>query len=128
MSMTRQMRRASKSEGKRLQALEWNDFEDVTTEAIQRHQLFDQNSKFKPDRVWKNNKFVVQEFWDRNFIGHRCTKAMIRRCDSQPIYSWYDLQRLKNEIFGEETMAIQAFPPQGDLVDDANIYWLWALK
>ncbi len=50
-----------------------------------------------------------------------------RLSDSAPIYSWSDMQRIKNEIFGEEVEALQMFPKESELVDVANLYWMWVL-
>jgi hypothetical protein len=50
---------------------------------------------------------------------------MVRRSDSEPIYSWNDLYRIKNEIFGAEVEAIQFMPKVSELVDDANLYWFY---
>lgn len=77
------------------------------------------------NKVYQNNKYIVQEFNDVKRKGKEYTKVMIRRCDSEPIYSWNDLYRIKNEIYGEETEAIQFMPPVSELVDVANLYWFW---
>jgi hypothetical protein len=37
---------------------------------------------------------------------------------------WKDLQRIKNEIYGPETVAVQYFPKESELVDIVNVYWL----
>lgn len=34
-------------------------------------------------------------------------------------------QRVKDEIFGEDRMAVEVFPRTGDLVDAANMFHLW---
>lgn len=47
--MNRAMRRASEKEGRRLQKLEWNDFNDVTIEAIKKHWKLNPESNFRPD-------------------------------------------------------------------------------
>lgn len=41
--------------------------------------------------------------------------------------SWADKQRIKNEIAGERRTAIEVFPDEADLVDEANMYHLWIL-
>lgn len=41
--------------------------------------------------------------------------------------SWAEKQRIKNEIFGEEALAIELFPKNSALVDQANMYHLWVL-
>lgn len=126
--MNRQMRRASDSNGRKIQKGHWNAFEDCTLEAIEKHRLLSPGVPYKVDQVFKNNKYIVQCFHDRSVLGRMATKCMIRRSDSAKVMAWLDLQRIKNEIFGESSTAIQIFPPQGELVDDFNIYWLWVLS
>ena len=125
--MNREMRRASEKEGRRLQKLGWDEFQDVTEEAIKRHLILNRypfREKFA-DKVYRNNKYIVQVFRDVERKGRNYTKVMIRRSDSEPIYSWQDMYRIKNEIFGEEVEAIQFFPKKSELVDVANLYWFW---
>ncbi len=38
---------------------------------------------------------------------------------------WRDLQRIKDELFGPERLAIQVCPPASQLVDAADMYHLW---
>lgn len=40
---------------------------------------------------------------------------------------WAEKQRIKNEIFGEEAVAIEVFPAESNKVDQANMYHLWVL-
>lgn len=41
--------------------------------------------------------------------------------------SWWEAQRIKNEIAGTDATAIEVYPPQGQVVDDADAYHLWVL-
>lgn len=123
--MNRKMRRLSEAEGKRKQKKEWDQFKDVTQEAIKKHLLLKPDSAFRPDRVFVNNRYIVQVFTNKLRDFKLYDKILIRRSDSKPIYSWQDLFRIKNEIFGPEVEAIQFFPPVSKLVDEANLYWLW---
>lgn len=41
--------------------------------------------------------------------------------------NWMDKQRIKNELFGEESLAIEVFPKESELVNNANMYHLWIL-
>ncbi len=41
------------------------------------------------------------------------------------ITDFRDMQRIKNELVGEECQAIQIFPAESHLVDGANQYHLW---
>ena len=60
--MNRKMRRASEKEGRRVQKLGWNDFKDVTDEAKKKHLSLHPDSTYSPDRVFQNNKYIVQVF------------------------------------------------------------------
>lgn len=41
--------------------------------------------------------------------------------------SWSEKQRIKNEIFGKESVAVEVFPKESELVDQANMYHIWVL-
>jgi len=123
--LNRKMRRISEAEGRRKQKLEWNKFENVTKEAIAKHQALNPDSTFKPDFVFQNNKYIVQVFTNVFRNGRTYDKVMVRRSDAKPIYSWSDLFRIKNEVLGPEVEAIQFMPKVSELIDDANLYWFW---
>jgi hypothetical protein len=123
--MNREMRRASEKEGRRLQKMPWNQFKNITEEAIKKHKTLNPESNFAPTLVWQNNKYIVQVFHGVERKGKKYIKAMVRRSDSQPILSWTDLFRIKNELFGEECEAIQFLPKKSELTDVANLYWIW---
>lgn len=54
------------------------------------------------------------------------TRALIQTVDDKPIVNhWSEMQRIKNEIFGRESMGIEYYPREQDLINDHNIYWLW---
>jgi hypothetical protein len=55
------------------------------------------------------------------------TQLLVRRHDLQPVRSWKDMQRIKNAVCGEERVAVEVYPPESELVDDANIYHLWVM-
>lgn len=40
---------------------------------------------------------------------------------------WSEKQRIKNELFGKESTAIEVFPSDSELVDEANMYHIWIL-
>jgi hypothetical protein len=124
--MNRKEMRASNKEGRRLQKKGWDEFKDVTEEAISKSIAVNGGrvSDF-PNQVFKNNLYIVQQFNNVNRFGRIYTKFMIRRSDSEPIEKFYTLQRIKNEICGEDVEAIQFFPRESKLVDVANLYWLW---
>lgn len=40
---------------------------------------------------------------------------------------WAELQRIKNELFGEDRSAVQVYPKQSRLIDEADMYHLWIM-
>jgi hypothetical protein len=54
------------------------------------------------------------------------THACIRNTNNTDI-PWAEKQRIKNELFGEESTAIEVFPAESELVDGANMYHIWVL-
>lgn len=125
--MNRKQRRASYSEDRRLQKLDFNKFEDTTIESNKKHKILNPTSTHEPDKVYQNNHYIVQIFYNVKRKGKTYTKAMIRRSDSKILGNWQDLYRIKNEIFGDEVEAIQFLPPKSELTDVANLYWLYIL-
>lgn len=79
-------------------------------------------------RCYTNNRFVVMVYDDDTFPlwPVRAIRVMVQRHDDKPIPNhWRELQRIKNEIFGHEIWAVECYPAEPELIDDANIYWLW---
>ena len=95
----------------------------------------------KEDEIWTNNIYQVnarrrigQGFFDSsNEVYNGFPKESgevvwlsIKRHDKEPIHDWRDLQRIKNEVVGEETEAIEMYPAESRKMDTANQYHLFA--
>ena len=50
----------------------------------------------------------------------------IKRRDKCPIHDWRDMQRIKNDVVGEECEAMEIYPAESRLMDTANQYHLFA--
>ena len=75
-------------------------------------------------RAYKNNRYVVM-INDNAMTTHGpAIRAMIQRHDDMPV-SWAEKQAVKNEIFGNESVAIEYYPAEKNLINHHNIYWLW---
>ncbi|TCX51947.1 MULTISPECIES: hypothetical protein [unclassified Dehalobacter] len=76
------------------------------------------------DRAWREGyKYAVMSrkiktAWGE--IEHVC----IRNADNTDI-PWAEKQRIKNELFGKEVLAIEVFPAESRLIDQAGMYHLW---
>lgn len=73
-------------------------------------------------KVVKNNLFTVQ-FYKQDNVDH----LMVRRHDDEPIRSWSDMQRIKNELVSTNRVGIEIYPTENDKIDRANIYHLWVM-
>jgi hypothetical protein len=73
-----------------------------------------------------NNRYSIQ-FYQKNTEWGLIDHLIIRRHDEKPVRSWIDLQRIKNELVGSDRTAVEVFPAEDDLVDQANLYHLWVL-
>lgn len=77
-------------------------------------------------RAWRNAVYSVQQFPNATPEGE-VTLLMVRRHDAAPVRSWSDMQRIKNDLAGEDRVAVEVYPREEDLVDQANLYHLWVL-
>lgn len=86
-------------------------------------------SEFVPKgmtRAYRNTRYTVMVYDNHHTTKGFATRVMIQKHDNTIImYHWSELQKIKNEIFGPETTAVEYYPAQSRLIDDHNIYWLW---
>jgi hypothetical protein len=127
--MNRSQRRASKANGRRLMKQGWSAWEDKTFECKMRGIDVASTPGFL--RIMQNNLYTVQIFSHSAKvypdayadIGH----FLVRRNDEGPIRSWSDMQRIKNELAGPDRVAVEVYPEESNLVDQANCYHLWIM-
>ena len=76
---------------------------------------------------WMNDKYVVTRTEmssvdeDKSPMIH----LSIRRDDRGTEFPWRDLQRIKNQLAGEEYEAVEIFPAESRKIDTANQRHLW---
>lgn len=58
-------------------------------------------------------------------IGNDALHVSFHRHDRKAIRDWRHFQAIKNEVAGPERLAVEVFPPESRLVDEANEYHLW---
>lgn len=82
--------------------------------------------------MWWNRRYVVLRRRldppDVLFAGHRPLKwwhLQIWRQDGQPIHRWEDLQRIKSELVGKRAEALELYPRESRVVNQAHVYHLW---
>ncbi len=88
-----------------------------------------------PDRArgpsWRedcylNNRYSVQ-ISDQETKWGTVVHLWIRRHDGQMPRAWMDLQRIKNELIGENRVAVEVFPAVDNFRNSANMAHLWVL-
>jgi hypothetical protein len=69
--------------------------------------------------LWRCRKYValVTSFLDGT--------ALLTIADPACRHSWQDMQRIKNDVLGEQWAGVEVYPPQRLVVDKANFYHLW---
>lgn len=122
-SERRQMKRAKEKHVKSLMKGGYNKFRDVTNDPHTQDVIA--RTGIKPDQVFMNNMFVVQVYKHDNEWG--ADRVMIRWSDARPDHDWSLFQKIKNDIFGPERVALEVYPAESNRQDVANVYWLWVL-
>src|ERR1041385_3993351 len=81
-------------------------------------------------RCFRNNLYqvLVYDMPKKNDAAVDLVWLSIKRNDKRHIHDWRDLQRIKNELVGSECEAVELYPPESRLVDEANQYHLWVFK
>lgn len=124
--MNRAQRRASKANGRKMMKQGWTAFEDWTLKATLTPTISWSKRPAGLEKFYQNSLYSVQLHRKSSEWGE-IVLLMVRRNDEAPVRSWPDMQRIKNEIVGPERVAVEVYPDQADVVDQANMYHLWVL-
>jgi hypothetical protein len=76
---------------------------------------------------WLNNVYSVQVYARTMADGRVALQLAVRRHDGEDIRGWSVLQRIKNELVGQDRVAIEVYPREEDLIDDAPMRHLFVL-
>ena len=101
------------------------------SELESKKQMFNKEFKRVPtcDEAFVNNQYCVMvfnRFVEMFDLGGEIKHLVIKPADNKPIRNhWKTLQAIKNEICGTEQNAIEIYPKESTLIDEANVYHLW---
>lgn len=113
------MRRFKKSAfRKELKNAEFDDFENITTPLV--HEKFNKIGLGQFISFYKNSIYSIQIY-----VRHGVRFAGIRRHDEKASCPWIHRQKIKNFIFGNEAVAVEYMPPEDELIDQANMFWIY---
>ena len=99
--------------------LPWTPFER-TGQTVQ-----DLDGQLPEGIVWRNSRYQVVVRTCGETESPAIVWLSIKRHDGLPARDWRDLQRMKNELVGMEVEAVELFPAESRLVDNANQTHLW---
>jgi len=122
--MNRQQRRAGLSTARARKSWEW--------QSKNRAQLAAEGGGVALATTWRNlqtaylNDFYSVQVYHVETDWGQVTHAIVREHEEREP-PWRDLQRIKNELFGSERVAVQVYPRVTEVVDQANLYHLWLL-
>ena len=71
-------------------------------------------------KAWQTDEYVISLDEPKGFKHLR-----IRRIDDKPVHNWMDLQEIKNDLFGEDAIAIEIYPKKSDFKNGSNTYHIW---
>ena len=73
--------------------------------------------------VWLNSRYQVQQ----RELGAGMTYLSIKRLKKEAVHDWRELQRVKNDLCGEQREGMELYPAMARVVDTANSYHLFVL-
>ncbi len=100
----------------------WKPFREAVLSDEIKKKLIDA-SEFVPSRLFANNRFQVAVYIQD---GKNTMQLSIKRLSGLRM-TWADLQRIKNEICGFESEAVELFPAESRNQKDATETQLWVL-
>ena len=123
-SEKRAMERAKEKHVAKLMASGYDQWIDITARE-QTKKIIENFHGEKPVKVWQNGCFIVQAFETPN--QWHAIRVMVRWLDARPDHDWALFQRIKNDLFGPERVALEVYPAESNKQDVANMYWFWVL-
>lgn len=82
----------------------------------------------KDMEVWSNDIYeVFVKPMTPDGKGGPCHMS-VKRYDRTPVHNWRHLQQMKNEIFGEYREAVELYPSEARIADNANQTHLWVME
>lgn len=73
-------------------------------------------------KAHRNNIFSVL---DRDVQGGVRHLAVSSLSEVRP--TWYEMQRIKDELAGMDATAVEVYPPHDQIVDGADMFHIWVL-
>lgn len=79
------------------------------------------------DHVYVNSRYQVNMRFLTTFGLDGYVHLSIKKLLKEPHVDWRDMQKIKNDLCGEQREAVEIYPAESRLVDTSNQYHLWVL-
>lgn len=110
------------NETRRRSTGDWGDWEPVSRDACLRI-MGSMTGWIRDIRgAYRNAVFTVLERLDSSGVIHVGVASL---SGIRP--TWYEMQRIKDELFGIAKTAVEIYPPAGEIVDGSDMFHLWIL-
>ena len=117
------MRKREQRKRRRLMARPaWTPFQSLGTQTTTFY-MIDGDAYDDSAEIFLNSRYKVAKYDDAEIIH-----LSIKRLDGQALQDWRELQRIKNQLLGNEVEAVQLHPAESRLLDMCDQVHLWALK
>jgi hypothetical protein len=70
----------------------------------------------------RNAVFSVLVRYVRGGVVHLAVSSL-----TQVRPTWPEMQRIKDELAGSDATAVEVYPPQSEIIDEADMYHIWVL-
>lgn len=71
----------------------------------------------------KNKVFSVLDRTLENGVRHLAVSSL---SGIRP--TWWEMQRIKDELAGEDRTAVEVYPPVAEIIDEADMFHIWVLS
>lgn len=73
-----------------------------------------------------NNRYTITVYDGHATTHGPAKRVMIQNHANEPIANhWSEVNKIKNELFGPDVVAVEYYPSASELIDAFNIYWIW---
>lgn len=93
------------------------------------HRMFMQYVDETMGTVWINDQYQVSVKQFNHPAHGIMTHLSIKNLEKSHLaHDWRKMMQIKNQLVGEECEAVEIYPPESKLVDNANQYHLWCFN
>ena len=119
-TVNRKVRRANRAlQRSALRSAVYDEFKDTTQEYCDMYPEYTSRSRVL--NTFANSIYSVKVYGYTDDFK----KVAISRHDDKEIGDWDTIQKIKNDVFGKESWALEVYPKESELQNVANYRWIF---